>query len=164
MCVWVGSDDFMSGLLPPPSPRYCHQPFITLSLALLPFHPRLDFPNKHPKSLRAPLWGNLLVLLLLSRHLEDGGAHVHNTDSKRIKSGVNLSSAAGETDINLKLCSGGLMVSFYVYFRMKWVLFRLQRRCVCGGGGWGVNQRLDCALCGIILNEFHSYLWPDRAL
>lgn len=40
-------------------------------------------------------------------------------DSKRIKSGVNLTSAAGETDINLKLCSGGLMVSFYVYFRMK---------------------------------------------
>lgn len=32
----------------------------------------------------------------------------------------------------------------------------------CGGGrvggGCGVNQRLDCALCGIILNEFHSYL------
>lgn len=40
---------------PPPSPSYCHQPFITLSLALLPFHPSLDFPNKHPKSLRAPL-------------------------------------------------------------------------------------------------------------
>lgn len=59
------------------------------------------------------------MLLLLSRHLEDGGAPVHNTDSKRIKSGVNLSSAAGETDINLRLCSGGLMVSFYVCFRMK---------------------------------------------
>lgn len=30
--------------------------------------------------------------------------------------------------------------------------------CGGGGGGRGVNQRLDCALCGIILNEFHSYL------
>lgn len=40
---------------PPPSSSYCHQPFITLSLALLPFHPSLDFANKHPKSLRAPL-------------------------------------------------------------------------------------------------------------
>lgn len=59
------------------------------------------------------------MLLLLSRHLEDGGAPVHNTDSERIKSGVNLSGAAGETDINLKLGSGGLMVSFYVCFRVK---------------------------------------------
>lgn len=31
-------------------------------------------------------------------------------------------------------------------------------RVVGVGWGGGVNQRLDCALCGIILNEFHSYL------
>lgn len=30
---------------------------------------------------------------------------------------------------------------------------------MCGGGGGGGGLiRLDCALCGIILNEFHSYL------